>query len=257
MNIREEYQMFAPRVAKGGYELIHQDNQVLYVKLRNRLKVEIRYKKNYGPIILAAWNHPQIEIIKEWFLDNGYNEPEVTHNLKVSVNTRFQDIENFLKICERLEDIDGLVAIQRGRPIDKETYYMDVAKLIRFTVKDLNGNTGLLDRGMFDKVDSLISVNQPLSENSYREHVVPCTMILNEAFDMVENDSSDEQVAKMIEKNLKIVHITKDQAKVLDQDLGLKTTMPAGWQFGDNVFARLDVANIDYSAATLCRTESA
>ena len=244
MNIREEYQMFAPRVAKGGYELIHQDNQVLYVKLRNGLKVEIRYKKNYGPIILAAWNHPQIEIIKEWFLDNGYKEPEVTHNLKVSVNTRFQDIQNFLKICERLEDIDGLVAIQRGRTIELDEFYIGVAEMIRVAVN--RKITGALSRDMFDKVDRLIARNKPLAENSYREHVVPCKMILDHAIDMVENGSSDEQIARMIEQNLVIVHITNDQAKYLDQELGLKTTMPDGWKFGDNIYARLEVANIDY-----------
>ena len=87
------------------------------------------------------------------------------------------NFDNFIDICIKLEDIDGLVAAVRGRGIDRENFFTNVAALIKQTV-DME-STGLLDRGMFDKVDDLISINKPLAENSYREHVVPCSMILN------------------------------------------------------------------------------
>lgn len=247
MNIEKEFLMYKDRVAEAGYELTIQPYGSLIVKLRNNVKVEIRYKKYKGkvlPIIILAWKHRQLDIIKEWFDNNGYELPEITHAITCSVNTKFLTIDNFIDICNKLEDIDGLVATTRGRGIDRENFFINVAKHIKLTV-DMK-STGLLNREMFDKVDNLISINKPLLENSYREHVVPCTMILNNAIDMFEDNKTEEEVAQMIEDNLKIVHITKDQAKHLDIDLGLRTSMPSGWAFGDNIFARLDEAGINY-----------
>ena len=40
-------------------------------------------------------------------------------------------------------------------------------------------------------------------------------------------------------KNLKVVHITEKQAEYLDIKLGLRTTMPKDWKFGDDEFARI------------------
>ena len=251
MNIRKEFLMYKDRVAEAGYELVCQNSNerdtLLYVRLHNNIKVEIRYKKYKGkfmPIILAAWKHKQLDLIREYFDNNDYELPEKTHNIKSCINTKFLTIDNFIDVCEKLEDVDGLVATTRGRGIDRENFFINVAKHIKLTV-DMK-STGLLNREMFDKVDSLISINKPLSENSYREHVVPCTMILNNAIDMFEDNRMEEDVAQMIEDNLKIVHITKDQAKHLDIDLGLRTSMPSGWAFGDNIFARLDEAGINY-----------
>lgn len=81
---------------------------------------------------------------------------------------------------------------------------------------------------------------------SYREHVVPCIMIHNQAFDMALVNYSAEDIAAMIERHLAIVLITPDEAYKLDCELGLRTEMPQGWQFGDDVYARLTTAGIEY-----------
>jgi hypothetical protein len=52
------------------------------------------------------------------------------------------------------------------------------------------------------------------------------------------------EIAQMIKNNLAIVLITNEEAELLDNELDLQTSMPEGWTFGDNVFARLDVAKI-------------
>ena len=45
-----------------------------------------------------------------------------------------------------------------------------------------------LDRGFFDKLDHLVAVNKPLVKNSYREHIVPLTMVIDEIFRMIKDD---------------------------------------------------------------------
>jgi hypothetical protein len=49
----------------------------------------------------------------------------------------------------------------------------------------------------------------------------------------------------MLQRTLKIAHITKEEARNIDFGLGLKTTMPGDWCFETGVVtARLDVAGV-------------
>ena len=248
--VSKQFKRYKDDVAEAGYELVHQSPgsyNLLIVRIRNGIKVEIRHKKYKGkfyPIILAAYGHKQLDLVKQWFEENGYELPETTHALNNCVNTKFVTIENFIDVCKKLEDIDGLVATVRGRGWNNEKAFLSCAASMKAHLD--NECPRFITRDMFDMMDSLVSVNQPLQENSYREHVVPITMIIDESIRMFEDNQSIEDVAQMIEDNLKIVHITKDQAKHLDIDLGLRTSMPSGWAFGDNIFARLDEAGINY-----------
>jgi hypothetical protein len=69
-------------------------------------------------------------------------------------------------------------------------------------------------------------------------------MIHNKAIEMVLGGSTKTEVSQMVASNLAIVRITKAEAHKLDVELGLRTTMPAGWNWGDSIFARLDSAGI-------------
>ena len=51
--------------------------------------------------------------------------------------------------------------------------------------------------------------------------------------------ATNGQLVEMMKKNLKLVHITEKQAEYLDIKLGLRTTMPKGWKFGDDPLARI------------------
>ena len=51
----------------------------------------------------------------------------------------------------------------------------------------------------------------------------------------------------MIFEHLAIVLISNEEQDYLDNTLGLKTTMPKGWEFGkSNIFARLEEAQIEF-----------
>ena len=93
--------------------------------------------------------------------------------------------------------------------------------------------------------DEFVIDGQSVKGGNYREHVVPCATIRAGCKEMYANGASIADVTKMIDKYLRIVLITPEEAKHLDQALGLKTVMPSGWVFGDgDPLERLKVAGI-------------
>ena len=83
--------------------------------------------------------------------------------------------------------------------------------------------------------------------HNHPEHIVPCAFMIKEVKRLIsDGDLTTNEIASLLQKHWKIVTITKKEAKMLDQDLKLKSTMPSGWCFetGDS-FARLKTANIN------------
>jgi hypothetical protein len=162
----------------------------------------------------------------------------------------------FWELVAILEDIEGIVARSRGiatKVFTKEEDETDKFEKIagRYYYAIENKDQELLDiaRGLLsgDSIDRIITRGESVErteDDSYREHIVPCILIHNEAIRMVLAGSARAEVAQMIATNLAIVRITNAQADLLDKTLKLRTTMPEGWNFGDDVFARLNVAKI-------------
>ena len=102
----------------------------------------------------------------------------------------------------------------------------------------------------FDDHDDIITIGKDKAvladpkAPQWREHIVPCTLIKEEAIRMAQAGATTPQIAQMLKENLAIVIITAEEAKTLDAVY--QTTMPAGWNFGDNIFARLEAMNIAY-----------
>ncbi len=95
--------------------------------------------------------------------------------------------------------------------------------------------------------DAYITVGESVNGKDHREHVVPCALIRSESYRMFNDGCLIEDVTTMIEQNLKIVHITKEERQRLDVELALKITTPEGWGFEqNNPFARLEMADIEY-----------
>jgi len=92
----------------------------------------------------------------------------------------------------------------------------------------------------------LILIGKSKKGGGHIEHVVPCALIRDQAFHMFHSGKSIEDVAAMIGRLLRVAHITRDEAKLLDHELKLKTTMPADWDFETgSIMRRLEVANIE------------
>ena len=248
--IKKDYKKFKPIVKKAGYDLDDQAEKysLLYIKLNNGIKHEIKYKEHQGvikPIILTAYNHKQVEEIKEWFLEKKLDRPEKAFDFNKCATTYFTTIENWLDLAKQLEEVETIV--RRG--INEDGLFTNIVKCWRTMFE--TGMTAMIDRrsSLFDRIDHRITLNKPLTKDSYREHVVPIIFLVNEAIKMFKEGATDAEIANMLQQNLFVYHITKDQAKHLDNELGLKTTMPKGWKFGDSVFARLDAAGIKDAGA--------
>jgi hypothetical protein len=165
-------------------------------------------------------------------------------------------LENFWIIVGTIEAITTIVRKVRGqaiKPIPREVsernIFEKIAKRFKYFIDSEDGfgleNTRSLLEG--DSIDHLITIGESVNrtkENTYREHIVPCIMIYNQAVTMTMEKASITEVAQMIKTNLAIVLITNEEANLLDNEMDMQTTMPEGWNFGDSIFARLTSAQI-------------
>lgn len=113
--------------------------------------------------------------------------------------------------------------------------------------KDMLPREARVSSRIFDELiyPDHINLGESVNGTGHREHLVPCALIRNYAFDMYWNNKTIEDVAIMIERNLKTAHITKEEAAHIDHTLGYKTTMPKDWCFETGlVTARLDLGGI-------------
>lgn len=185
-----------------------------------------------GPVIRALCERHGFKI-----LGNQTNPNISTDNLV----TDYVKLYGLIASCDELANAEGVGWKKVESP---NLLYSDIARIGKVATD--SGNTRLLSRVFFDVSDSLITINKQSKRRTYREHLVPCDLLLKHMVKMYEDKSSVFEVTEILENNLKIAYIDPVGAKRLDTELGLKTTMPPGWNFGDPITARLDYANIDY-----------
>jgi hypothetical protein len=234
-----------------------QNNCVLYTT--NGIKCEI--KKNHYTVGWLARPEDVVEIRKR-ILSQGFTEKIGKRgnrkDAKDFININFDDdiLENFWVIVATIEGIETIVRKVRGqaikpiaREVSERNIFEKIAKRFKYFIEAEDGfgleNTRALLEG--DSIDHLITIGESVNrtkENSYREHIVPCIMIYNQAITMTLEKCSVTEIAQMIKNNLAIVLITNEEAEKLDNELDMQTSMPEGWKFGDDVFARLKVANV-------------
>lgn len=100
------------------------------------------------------------------------------------------------------------------------------------------GNTRLLDDPLIPDAVTVVGLSRAGAER--REHVVPLKLVYNRCEEMFSAGEDVQAVARMLARCVKIVRISKAERHRIDTELGLKTTMPDGWNFEDgDVFARL------------------
>ena len=235
--IHTDYIAYKDIVKNAGYILNKQiKSNLLFIKLKNgQVKHEIKYFKNYKQI-RTAYKHKSLDVIKTYMKENGFNLGDTLSIDKICATADFTSIEKWLELAVALEDVKNILDKKNIESYDNAL--LTIADNLR-TMYRLN-TTGLANRSVFDALDRYIAQNEPLKKNSYREHIVPITMIINEVFRMIKDEkATNGQLVEMMKKNLKLVHITEKQAEYLDIKLGLRTTMPKDWKFGDDEFARI------------------
>jgi hypothetical protein len=254
------YELFKEYCGQRGYSrVVYEKRYNLYAMwTKNGIKAEISHQTSVLCYTIGWGRSPEeIELLVEEVQSKGFSILKQNRDfIRVRVNNSVDVMPDFWVLVDLLEGIDGIVAKSRGiatkvfTKIEDETDKFEKIAGRYFYAID-NKDQELLDlaRDLLsgDSIDRIItrgeSINRTESD-SYREHIVPCIMIHNEAIRMVLDGSPRTEVAQMIAANLAIVRITKSEADLLDRQLKLKTTMPEGWKFGDDVFARLNVAKI-------------
>lgn len=255
------FSLFKESCNERGYtERIFEDRNVFVLYSNNGIKCEI--KKNHYTIGWLARPEDVAEMRKQ-ILEQGFTEKkgkrsESRKDAKDFINIEFDGdvLENFWIIVGTIEAITTIVRKVRGqaiKPIPREVsernIFEKIAKRFKYFLEAEDGfgleNTRSLLEG--DSIDHLITIGESVKrtkENTYREHIVPCIMIYNEAMTMTMEKRSVTEVAQMIKNNLAIVLITNEEAELLDNELDMQTSMPENWKFGDDVFARLVTAQI-------------
>ena len=234
--IHKDYIAYKDIVKNAGYILHKQiKSNLLFIKLKNgQIKHEIKYFKNLKQI-RTAYKHRNLDTIKNYMIEKGFKLGNVLSIDKICATADFTNINDWLELAVALEDVEGIT----DKP-NLESYEMALEHIVvvaRSAAK--RGVQKLLKREVFDELDLYVAINEALEKSSYREHAVPITMIIKRIFTMIKDGATDAEIIEMIKKNLIVVHIKEKEAEYLDITLGLRTTMPKGWKFGDDPLARI------------------
>lgn len=252
------FDLFKEACEEREYSRFSQVNNVLVLYTKNNVKAEIK-SKHYT----LGWlrTEDEIQTMKDRFIHAGYNlstkRSDASKCVTVSFKNKKDILGEFWKLVDIIESIDSIVYRERGqakkvfsREIAETNIFEKIAKTYKFAIE--NEHQLLLDQGRdlleADTIDHILCRGESVSYDSqkgWREHVVPCVLIHNEAIRMIQDGSTVAEVAQMIATNLAIVRIHEDEARLLDVELGLRTNMPDGWKFGDSIFARLAFAGIN------------
>jgi hypothetical protein len=255
------FDLFKQSCEERGYtERIYHDRGVLVLYSNNGIKCEI--KKNHYTIGWLA-RPEDVATMRQQFIDAGFSEKkgkrsEKRKDEKDFINVHFDGdvLESFWELVGIIESITTIVRKIRGqaikpiaREVSERNIFEKIAKRFKYFIDNEDGfgleNTRALLEG--DSIDHLITIGESVNrtkENTYREHIVPCILIYNQAVTMTMEKRSITEIAQMIKTNLAIVLITNEEAEKLDNELDMQTSMPENWKFGDDIFARLTVAGI-------------
>jgi hypothetical protein len=112
-----------------------------------------------------------------------------------------------------------------------------------------SSDTRLLESFFIPDAFTVVGQSAALTDGKpHREHVVPRLVVVGECHRLLATGATDRNIADVIRDNVKIVLISQEERLRLDssRNLGLKQTMPKGWRFGDDIYARLHAAGIEW-----------
>jgi len=218
----------------------------------NSVKIEWNYELR--GIVIGFKNSDEDKRKLRELIENSFDEPNIK---KTTGSVRFLSKaakpEDFYKVIRLMEELEFELEApntenmgKRKFEKNKSGYAWKMATIIKTHFDTQFGNLDRNTLGM-DEVDEFIMIGESVNyseDNSWREHIVPCDFIWRESMVMFEENSSVTEVAEFIHTHLKIILVSKEEANMLDGELGLRDSMPEGWKVGDSVFARLKAANI-------------
>jgi len=147
-----------------------------------------------------------------------------------------------------------MTAAQAGealQPFAEEELHRRAALRVAMHIRGLweekgSSDTRLLEALLIPDRFTLMGRSLAAPGHGRREHVVPRKVIVDECHRMLVQGVDDARIAAFIIEHVKIVIISDEECLRLDRTLGLRQRMPDGWTPGENVYARLDAAGIEW-----------
>jgi hypothetical protein len=230
-------------------------------------KIIINNIKKIYPGIERKENSLDLIVIKNGFAGD-FNDERIIK----CVDDFWIFVNNVSKIKEasKLKNNFGIIAstgslIKRKKSVVR--YYLAAAISIysatRFAQKHMlprGGGDGIKTFDAFDEIIAIGATEAAIklyskngdwgSKGIYREHAVPCKLIVDQAIKTYQNNKFSNnlnkkiiEVALMIRRNLVLVYCTTDEAQKLDARY--RSTMPEGWNFKcGNVLDRFHACDI-------------
>ncbi len=111
-----------------------------------------------------------------------------------------------------------------------------------------SSDTRLLESFFLPDAYTVVGRSVACDGKGHREHVIPRLVVVAECHRLLDQGATDDELAAFIREHTKIVIVSDDERRRLDHrsELGLRQRMPAGWVFGDDPFARLTAASVEW-----------
>lgn len=257
-----DFKLFEDYCARYGYKAKDQrldktPANIFSTHTRNGVKVEIKVTRNKSFYVAGhGLNEYKLNFLKDQL---EQKEMVILEKMAKFLKVRISDnvLDGFHTLITIIEDIDELIQRQRAsRFYDAEfgdNNFLFIAGVFRlaYSLKAAGSPWSRLVIG--DSLDKLAivgysvqgSLQEKAGKNPYREHPVPLDWIANKIFDMIKEGKPDEEIALMIKRNFKLALISNSEQDLLDNKLGLRTTMPEGYKDGDDPLTRLKFAGIE------------
>lgn len=257
-----DFKLFEDYCVRNGYKAKDQradktPANIFSTYTRNGVKVEIKVTRNI-PFYVAGHglNEEKLNFLKDQLEQKGMVVlQKMAKFLKVQISIDI--LEGFQTLISLIEDIDELIQRQRASRFYEAEYgdnvFMYVANDIANMIKYRPPGSPWSRGKVFDDIDRMVTIGYSIKgqeqelngKNAYREHIVPIDWTINKAFEMLKNGQSVEEVAQMFKRNIKVVLISDKEQDILDNKLNLRTTMPEGFNDGDDPLTRLMFAGIE------------
>lgn len=240
----------------NGYEAVNQKKSLFYIRTKNGVKTEIKVSKKKAFYVAGhGLDKVKLEFLKtELQNSNMVILEQMAKFLKVQISNNV--LQGFWTLVNTIEDIDELIQRQRSSRFYQAEYndnvFMYVASDIANMLKYCPPGSPWSRGKIFDDIDKMITIGYSIKgreqekngKPAYREHPVPIDWTINKAFEMLKNGATIEEVAQMFKRNIKIVLISDEEQKLLDETLRLKTAMPLGFEDGHDPLTRIYFAGI-------------
>lgn len=257
-----EYKIFEEYCSLKGYEAKDQRQDktpanIFSTHTRNGVKVEIKVTRNKSFYVAGhGLNDYKLKFLKDQLENrNMVIIQQMAKFLKVQISDNVLD--GFGTLISVIEDIDELIQRHRASRFYEAQYddnvFMYVANDIANMLKYRPPGSPWSRGKVFDDIDCMVRIGyskkgreQEINgKPAYREHPVPIDWCITLAFQMCKDGATIEEVAQMFKRNICVALISDEEQDLLDNKLGMRTSMPEGFRDGDDPLHRLKFAGIE------------